>query len=176
MNKGDRYLRVLALKRDSGLCCNCGEKAKHAHHIVPLSIGGNDVLSNLVSLCVSCHRKIHVTEDLKMKNLIKAGREKKTIRENKKTVKTTILPEFEKLLTRFREGEFIFKNDIDLLKFHEVVKNYKGPLGFRCGQLPTGTLRNALKCYNWKIERNRWTIRDENRHHFYYTAHPLSIL
>lgn len=108
MSSGDRYLRVLALKRDSGLCCNCGEKAKHAHHIVPLSIGGNDILSNLVSLCVSCHKKIHVSENIKMKNLIKAGREKKNRIQNKKKVKTVILPEFEKLLTRFKNGEFIF--------------------------------------------------------------------
>lgn len=175
MSSGDRYLRVLALKRDSGLCCNCGEKAKHAHHIVPLSIGGNDILSNLVSLCVSCHKKIHVSENIKMKNLIKAGREKKNRIQNKKKVKTVILPEFEKLLTRFKNGEFIFQDDIELLKFHEVVKNYKGPLGFKCGQLPTGTLRNALKSYNWTIERNRWKIRDKNRNRYYYTAHPLSI-
>lgn len=175
MSKGDRHLRVLAIKRDFGLCCNCGEKAKHAHHIVPLAVGGNDVLSNLVSLCVSCHQKIHVTENLKMKNLIKSGREKKNRIQNKKKVKMVILPEFEKLLTRFKNGEFIFQDDDELLNFHEVVKNYKGSLGFRCGQLPTGTLRNALKSYNWKIERNRWKIRDKNRNSYYYTAHPLSI-
>lgn len=34
-------------------------KAEHVHHIKPLSIGGTHDESNLMSLCKSCHSKIH---------------------------------------------------------------------------------------------------------------------
>lgn len=31
----------------------------HAHHIIPLSKGGRNVLSNLIALCEDCHSKEH---------------------------------------------------------------------------------------------------------------------
>ena len=41
-------------------CANCGDtKALQYHHIVPLSCGGNEIPSNVVCLCGSCHSKIH---------------------------------------------------------------------------------------------------------------------
>lgn len=46
-------------------CEKCLEQGKLApvkdvHHIVPLSRGGKNEMSNLMSLCHSCHEKIHV--------------------------------------------------------------------------------------------------------------------
>jgi len=46
-------------------CHRCGRDfsnnkiALHAHHIIPLSKGGRNVLSNLVALCEECHSKEH---------------------------------------------------------------------------------------------------------------------
>lgn len=41
-------------------CCNCGAKEDlQYHHIVPLSMGGNDIVSNICCLCYSCHSLIH---------------------------------------------------------------------------------------------------------------------
>lgn len=42
------------------VCVNCGaiEEIEY-HHIVPLSLGGNDVLSNICPLCATCHGKVH---------------------------------------------------------------------------------------------------------------------
>lgn len=41
------------------ICVNCGKEAFEQHHIVPLSLGGNDIDSNKVWLCSECHAKIH---------------------------------------------------------------------------------------------------------------------
>ena len=42
------------------VCVNCGETEEiEYHHIVPLSLGGNDVLSNICPLCAKCHGKVH---------------------------------------------------------------------------------------------------------------------
>ncbi|WNF07467.1 HNH endonuclease [Brevibacillus borstelensis] len=41
-------------------CQNCGRADDlHVHHIVPLSMGGRNVLSNLATLCGVCHGKVH---------------------------------------------------------------------------------------------------------------------
>ena len=34
-------------------------KADHVHHIKPLSVGGTHDVNNLMSVCKSCHSKIH---------------------------------------------------------------------------------------------------------------------
>lgn len=48
-------------KEEIGLqCCNCGSKIDlQYHHIVPLSLGGNNILSNLCCLCYKCHSLLH---------------------------------------------------------------------------------------------------------------------
>lgn len=46
-------------KRDKA-CRNCGStNAISAHHIIFVSEGGDDRLSNLITLCFDCHRKAH---------------------------------------------------------------------------------------------------------------------
>jgi 5-methylcytosine-specific restriction endonuclease McrA len=71
-NLGDEYpgnwenFRLKVYQRDNYQCQNCGlsggpngEIELHAHHIVPLSVGGNNTLSNIVTLCHHCHILIH---------------------------------------------------------------------------------------------------------------------
>jgi hypothetical protein len=56
-------IRTSALTRDGYRCGNCGasgpDVALHVHHIVPLSRGGSNQLSNLRTLCNACHRQVH---------------------------------------------------------------------------------------------------------------------
>lgn len=58
-------IRAVILKRDRNLCVSCFrlEDNLQIHHIVPVSKGGNDDLSNLVALCKSCHVKVHQVGD-----------------------------------------------------------------------------------------------------------------
>ena len=59
-------IRILIYKRDNYTCQECGLKmtketgAHHIHHIIPFLISFDNSLSNLITLCPSCHRKIEV--------------------------------------------------------------------------------------------------------------------
>lgn len=61
---------VEVLLRANGVCEECGENAPfvrkrdgspylEVHHILPLSEGGDDTISNAVALCPNCHRFFH---------------------------------------------------------------------------------------------------------------------
>lgn len=59
-------LRRKVYRRDDYQCQNCGrwggewgEYQLEAHHIVPLSQGGSNEMSNLVTLCEQCHDAAH---------------------------------------------------------------------------------------------------------------------
>lgn len=41
------------------ICINCGDYPCELHHVVPLSLGGNDIETNKVPLCSKCHAKVH---------------------------------------------------------------------------------------------------------------------
>ncbi len=66
-NRPDGYpvdwdvLRRRVYARDGYRCNNCGAVGTevHAHHIVPLSKGGANQLTNLTTLCTACHTLIH---------------------------------------------------------------------------------------------------------------------
>jgi len=55
-------------QRYNYICQKCGKSFKenkiklHAHHVIPLSKGGRNVLSNLIALCEDCHSKVHNKE------------------------------------------------------------------------------------------------------------------
>lgn len=52
-----RRMQLIALHGDR--CINCGSPDEiEWHHVVPLEIGGNDVDTNLVPLCYSCHKAV----------------------------------------------------------------------------------------------------------------------
>ena len=64
----DRWqrLRKKILKRDGYSCVECSTSRKdvgieclHVHHILPRSDGGEDDVSNLITLCEECHRNRH---------------------------------------------------------------------------------------------------------------------
>jgi hypothetical protein len=53
-------LKHQVLVRDGYTCANCGGSGEmHVHHIVPLSKGGTNSLSNLKALCRGCHKLVH---------------------------------------------------------------------------------------------------------------------
>lgn len=64
----------------NAFCINCGNPAVELHHVVPLSLGGNDIESNKVPLCSLCHTLVHGTDPNKRgvhwKELQRAGIEK----------------------------------------------------------------------------------------------------
>lgn len=57
-------IRREVYKRDKYTCRECGVKyhdingnSLHAHHIIPYQVSRDDSLGNLITLCLSCHRK-----------------------------------------------------------------------------------------------------------------------
>jgi hypothetical protein len=53
-------LKRQVLVRDAHRCANCGSSGEmHVHHIVPLSKGGTNNLTNLKALCRDCHVLVH---------------------------------------------------------------------------------------------------------------------
>lgn len=57
----DENLRIACLMRDGYTCQHCGKRncRLEAHHIVYRGHGGKDTLANLLTLCESCHGKVH---------------------------------------------------------------------------------------------------------------------
>lgn len=52
-------IRKRVYARDGYRCVLCGKKGKlHAHHIVPVRISKDNSMSNLVSVCDKCHRRL----------------------------------------------------------------------------------------------------------------------
>lgn len=74
-NRGRGAYGTQILYRDNFTCQDCGgfhafcneysiylpvsDGELHIHHIVPVSEGGGDEPSNLITLCEECHKKIH---------------------------------------------------------------------------------------------------------------------
>ena len=80
--KATKFSHELLKELKGTICCNCGLDCKDNiifHHVVPVSIGGNDAINNIVPVCSVCHGIIHFAETkaLKMQSdLIKAGLER----------------------------------------------------------------------------------------------------
>lgn len=57
-------LRLQVFKRDKYICLRCDKKFPseklNAHHLIPREEGGGDSLSNLVTLCQSCHDVVEI--------------------------------------------------------------------------------------------------------------------
>ena len=68
--KGDNYgfsnVKAFVLNRDGYKCQHCKGKSKDSklevHHIIYRSNGGGDEQENLITLCSSCHYKLHHNE------------------------------------------------------------------------------------------------------------------
>ncbi len=57
----DENLRTACLMRDGYQCQQCAKKGirLQAHHVIFRKHGGKDTLTNLLTLCESCHHKLH---------------------------------------------------------------------------------------------------------------------
>lgn len=75
-------IRKECFERDNYKCQDCGKDIRdnirfpgEAHHIVPISEGGTNELSNLKTLCYSCHKKAHsrVTKIKKQHKCLEVG-------------------------------------------------------------------------------------------------------
>jgi hypothetical protein len=103
------------------ICCNCGLDCKDEityHHIVPISLGGNDVINNIVPLCAKCHGLIHhataSNNAISHSELIKTGLER--ARQNgktlgrRKTKYTDLTDEIKQIIIKIKNNE-IYKVD-----------------------------------------------------------------
>ena len=75
-----KRLRKKVYERDNWTCRNCGKKCNgrvriQCHHITAERLGGLDTMSNLITLCLSCHS---IADDLQRK-----GRQAKFIKAQK---------------------------------------------------------------------------------------------
>jgi len=54
-------IRKWVIRRDEFQCqgCTVGCTVMNVHHIIPVSSGGSDDPSNLITLCEDCHSQIH---------------------------------------------------------------------------------------------------------------------
>ncbi|MDN3439966.1 HNH endonuclease [Planococcus sp. APC 3900] len=76
----DPFVAAFAKKRADGICDLCNQAAQfndklgepylECHHIQFLSQGGKDSVDNVVALCVVCHKKQHILEDLEEKRFL----------------------------------------------------------------------------------------------------------
>jgi hypothetical protein len=55
----------------SDVCFECGNEAKHKHHVIPKVLGG----TKTIPLCEECHSKVHGA-DLTLENLRRIGTRK----------------------------------------------------------------------------------------------------
>ena len=81
--KPAKWIRDMLPKK----CMNCGStKGIIYHHIVPVTLGGNEVPSNIAVLCSVCHGKVHLGKDgvIDHGQLVKSGQER--ARKNGKTI------------------------------------------------------------------------------------------
>jgi len=60
-NRLDENLRIACLIRDNYQCQICKKKnlRLEAHHVISRNEGGKDSITNLITLCSSCHSKVH---------------------------------------------------------------------------------------------------------------------
>ena len=55
-------IRFFVFKRDKYICQLCGRKnlsKPDCHHLIPLGCGGSNHIDNLVTVCRSCHSRVH---------------------------------------------------------------------------------------------------------------------
>lgn len=92
------------------ICVNCGKEANEQHHIVPLSLGGNDISTNLVWLCSEYHGKIHQWGESRRgtpqwKELQKIGIEKAKAEGRMGRPRIKLPENFPDIVKRWRAGE-----------------------------------------------------------------------
>lgn len=112
-------------------CINCGQEAFELHHVVPLALGGNDIDSNKVWLCIECHNKIH-KRGLGMGQLAAVSPNfRKAVEEGRVGRPKAILPKkFYELYPKWKNKEITatdFMRQINMTRttFYKKVKEYE---------------------------------------------------
>ena len=57
-------------------CELCNSRAVVVHHKLPKSLGGTNATTNLMSLCMDCHKKIHSEGKYSTSNLVRIAKQK----------------------------------------------------------------------------------------------------
>lgn len=120
--KGANYrfanTKAFVLNRDNHQCQNCKGKYKdkhlNVHHIVFRSSGGSDDAENLITLCKTCHDKLHHGEI----NLSKIGK-KKSISKHATHMNSIRIQLLKKLSEAEETFGFITKENRQLLKLEK---------------------------------------------------------
>jgi hypothetical protein len=113
-------------------CCNCHKTTDlEYHHIVPLSLGGSNELSNYCCLCYECHALIHFGKKLNIDHseLTRKGMEKarlsgKQIGQKqgaKLTTKKSI--EFKEIITKYSKDFNGKLSDSDVISMIGLSRN-----------------------------------------------------
>lgn len=72
-----KFQKMLAREKGT-VCAGCGEMDSiEYHHIVPLVLGGDNRLSNIIPLCTCCHGKIHGMAMTSLSRVCRKGGRKK---------------------------------------------------------------------------------------------------
>ena len=116
-------------------CINCGQEASELHHVVPLALGGNDIDSNKVWLCIKCHSLIH-EKSLAMSSFARQSPNyKKALAEGRCHKPRKELPEnFEDLYNQWRsgiiKGKKLYQDILHMSKstFLRRIKEYESSL------------------------------------------------
>lgn len=129
MSKNDRKKLTEFEKSLIGrVCCNCGsEEDLQYHHIVPLALGGRDIISNMCCLCYDCHQLIHFGENKNINHskATKVGQQMAYL--NGKQIGRPV-GNLDKLTDELREDIKLFINDrsikqVDLMNKHNISRN-----------------------------------------------------
>jgi 5-methylcytosine-specific restriction endonuclease McrA len=81
--------RRLVRERDGGVCRDCGSTDRpQVHHVLPARYGGTHDLSNLVTLCRSCHSKEELRVNAHYRASLAAGRGRRRVAKAESTLDT----------------------------------------------------------------------------------------
>lgn len=59
-----RHKRGERMRLDNNRCCMCGTyNDLEVHHLHYRNLGREDIIKDLVTVCVDCHKKIHALYD-----------------------------------------------------------------------------------------------------------------
>lgn len=116
------------------VCCNCHADACDTvmfHHIIPLSLGGTNNLSNIAPLCGKCHGLVHGQKRENWKELQKIGIEKAKLEGKYKGRKKIEIDEdlFKTTCSQWRSGLITAKRAMEIVNlkpntFYRRVKEY----------------------------------------------------
>jgi len=183
--KGYYNVKQYVLNRDNYICQNC--KAKniklHVHHIIYKSNGGTDKPSNLITLCIPCHDKVH-NDELEIQEGSKSNTKHATEMGILKSQLQKHFGNFENTYgyeTKYKreqylklpkthyndaisicceEGEIVDYNNIVYFKKHIAKGDYQQTKGSRSERnIPTGKIEGFRKFDKVKYDNSKYFIK-----------------